>query len=556
MNEELKIPEGLDPRAVNMARAIRKRESNGNYNAIGDNGTSRGAYQWQPDTWISHAKEAGLDPNDFSPKNQDMVAYKVIKNRIDKGYQVPELAAEWNSGNRNNWKDHKGVTVINGKEIAYDTPKYAQDVNNYYQELKQKTQPFVTDKNIQIETEKPSFSSNEKLRDEITRRRSEISDIKNYDQSIISKGLQQAGQVAGLTGSLVSRGISAITPNFIETPIARVGQKVAGHIAQAPIVQKGIEKYGQFAEKNPEAAKNIEAIGNIAAVVPQTKALSGVLSAEKSLAKGVIRLGKKGLAKTGIQEAKDEVLDIVTPKMSSKELQSAIKSGKGKTSGMIKNVSIEPSEKIKKAADTVRDIIDPNKTLVENVNTVKTALSNEAENLKNQIIQKDHPYVFKQLQSRLNKVQKPISVKANTIWNKQFDLVKKAAIDIAKKQGGKVSSLLEARKIFDDLVEKEIPNLYSATETPMKEAVKKIRREMNEFISDNLPEGTGFKESLARQSSMYDAIDGMASKAVEEVGTNIITRVAKRNPVKAGLVKRGIETAGAGGILKGLGILP
>ena len=40
-NEDLKIPEGFDPGAVNLARAIRKQESNGNYNEVGDNGTSR-----------------------------------------------------------------------------------------------------------------------------------------------------------------------------------------------------------------------------------------------------------------------------------------------------------------------------------------------------------------------------------------------------------------------------------------------------------------------------------------------------------------------------------
>lgn len=135
--EDLSIPEGMDERAVNVARAIRRKESNGNYNAVGDAGTSHGAYQWQPGTWKAHAAEAGVDANDFSPKNQDIVAYRVIKNRIDKGYGIPEIAAEWNSGDKNKWQNHAGTTVINGQTIQYDTPKYAHEVNDYYQQIKQ-----------------------------------------------------------------------------------------------------------------------------------------------------------------------------------------------------------------------------------------------------------------------------------------------------------------------------------------------------------------------------------------------------------------------------------
>ena len=47
----------IDNDALNLAKAIRQKESGGNFNAIGDNGTSKGAYQWQPGTWKAHAKQ-------------------------------------------------------------------------------------------------------------------------------------------------------------------------------------------------------------------------------------------------------------------------------------------------------------------------------------------------------------------------------------------------------------------------------------------------------------------------------------------------------------------
>lgn len=139
MEQDLTIPEGYDARAVNLARAIRTRESKGDYNAVGDAGTSHGAYQWQKDTWSSHANEAGLDANDFSPKNQDNVAYHVIKNRIDRGMSLPEIAAEWNSGSSKGWENKVGDTVINGKKLHYDVPAYVNAVNDYYQDIKEKS---------------------------------------------------------------------------------------------------------------------------------------------------------------------------------------------------------------------------------------------------------------------------------------------------------------------------------------------------------------------------------------------------------------------------------
>lgn len=404
----------------------------------------------------------------------------------------------------------------------------------------------------QVQTEKPSFSSNEKLGDEVRRRREEIKGIQQSDQKGASKLLQQGGQVAGLAGSLATRGLSAITPNFIERPIAGAIAGIGKGVASLPVAQKVGEKYGQFAEKHPEAAANLGAVGEIASLVPEVSALTGGATIGKNVVTGAFKQGVKGLEKAGLKSAADEVVTLVSPKLSEKATISAIKTGKATKTGLLGKVELAPEARTIKAADAVRDVVDPSKTITENVNSVRTALTQEAQNLKSAIEKVDHPYVFRELQSRLRKVQKPISVKANNIWNKQFDLVQQAAMDISKQKGGKVSSLLEARKAFDDLVESEIPNLYSASETPMKEAIKKIRREMNEFINDNLPEGSGFKESLAKQSSMYDAIDGMASKAAGEIGTNMIERTSQKIP---GVLKDAARTTAAGGLLKTIGIL-
>ena len=114
-----------DQQALALTHAIALAESGSSgqpdYNAVGDNGTSKGAYQWQPGNFEAAAKNAGLDPTDFSPENQDKVAYSEVKAYKDKGYDPGQIASLWNSGSPNNWQNHAGTTTINGKQISYDS---------------------------------------------------------------------------------------------------------------------------------------------------------------------------------------------------------------------------------------------------------------------------------------------------------------------------------------------------------------------------------------------------------------------------------------------------
>lgn len=128
-----------DSSLVALAQSIRQQESGGDPTKMGDANTSAGAYQWNngktaltpgqvPANFQAGAKAVGLDPNDFSKENQNKVAYLQMAQDKAAGLQPYEIAAKWNSGNKDGWKDHKGTTVINGKTISYDTPQYVKNV--------------------------------------------------------------------------------------------------------------------------------------------------------------------------------------------------------------------------------------------------------------------------------------------------------------------------------------------------------------------------------------------------------------------------------------------
>lgn len=88
------------------------------------------------------------------------------------------------------------------------------------------------------------------------------------EQSPISAALQTVGQVAGGVGDIAYRGIKAIAPEFVEQGV----KKTIGAIAETKPVQDIAKGYGEFKQARPEAAANIEAVGNIASLLPIGKA--------------------------------------------------------------------------------------------------------------------------------------------------------------------------------------------------------------------------------------------------------------------------------------------
>lgn len=123
----------MDEGAVNVAKAIRQVESGGDFNAKGKSGES-GAYQWTPDTWKAHAKEALGDENaQMTKENQNAVAYTIIKKWKDSGLNVAQIAAKWNSGSESGWEKKVGT---NKYGVHYDVPKYVKSVTDGYQTLK------------------------------------------------------------------------------------------------------------------------------------------------------------------------------------------------------------------------------------------------------------------------------------------------------------------------------------------------------------------------------------------------------------------------------------
>lgn len=122
----------LDQTIVNLAKAIRTTESNGNYQATGASG-EKGAYQFMPGTWSGWAKQHLGDANaPMTESNQNQVAYKQIESWKNQGYQPQQIASLWNSGDPN-WAGKVGVNKMG---VKYDVPAYVNTVTSNFAKIK------------------------------------------------------------------------------------------------------------------------------------------------------------------------------------------------------------------------------------------------------------------------------------------------------------------------------------------------------------------------------------------------------------------------------------
>jgi hypothetical protein len=132
----------LDAGVVKVMQAIKNVETQGSkdpYNAVGDNGSSLGAFQWNndnkplapgqiPSHFVAAANQYGLDPTDFSPANQNKVAYQQILAYKNQGLTPNEIDALWNGAHKD---PSTGQYVHNNPErLTKFNDALSQTVNN------------------------------------------------------------------------------------------------------------------------------------------------------------------------------------------------------------------------------------------------------------------------------------------------------------------------------------------------------------------------------------------------------------------------------------------
>lgn len=372
--------------------------------------------------------------------------------------------------------------------------------------------------------------------------------VQDMLQSAMKTPLQRIAEGNGQDNLQVAAGAAKQAMHeFSMAGAQNAGPVGAGMLAAAPEFAKNIDAFNQ-------ATKPQGALQNTGAA--QTGIVSALATPESIGANKGTALSSY-LVKRAAEKETSNVVKALTPSLTKLELQDMVAAGKG-TVGKFGTPSVDFTKdpNFMKMVDATKGIVK-GKSAVEDVNSLRGAISTEASSLQKSIADstaikingKAVPlkYDSAELASRLDNVEEPISIRG-TPFEKQVKPIKEAAKRIAAGKGDSVSGLLDARKEFDALVEKTYPNLYDKESAPMRNAITSIRSEMNQFIEDKLPKGSTFRQSLEKQRQFYNAIDNLLTKVHAEHGTPGILRsmqnFSQEHPVATGAIKAGGAVAG------------
>ncbi len=528
----------IDPAVVKVVKTIKQLEG-GNYeDRTGDSGSSAGAFQWNnnkvklgsnevPARWKEHAKEILGDENvPMSKENQNKVIYGKVKKWKDAGLQPEEIDALWNGAKKDS---------VTGKYTHISEDR----ANKFRQTIRGGgNQPTFNPKPFSSPEAGKEIVQPEEVKTEPNKQGGLLNNLENFGAGVGSElGSAGLGLISG-TAKLFGADKFAdkiqkrkeiafekpILPEnqSLETKSAKAG-KIAGEIAPylaggggilANIAKDIVIRFGQTDGDVKQAG------------------IAGVLSGGFGLA------GKafKGLTK---------VIDDVAPELTTKTFKGAT------TKGLLGKIKPVIDENTRKIAEVVEQSV-PNfknmNTYTEKLNATKKALGAEAEALKEAVRARGQKiiYPFKELASKMKNVDRGIEIKSDPVINRKFDLTMKTALKVAKDKGGTIDGLFDARKAFDDIVEREFPTLYDRPNAPFRSAVTKIRNVMNDAIEQALPKEAGYRQSLFKQRKLFEAIDNLSPKSFGEVGGNAVSRFAEKNPKTAGLLKTAGKVAGTG----------
>jgi hypothetical protein len=295
----------LDPQVVNLAKAIRQTESNGNFQAQGKSG-EYGAYQYTPDTWAKDSQQylgQSVDLKQATPQQQNEVAYKKLAALKAKGYNIGQIASIWNAGedepNAYTGKFSNGQSSVGEKNgVRFDVPQYAKSVASTYQQYKAgigspTITPNLSSVGSQGEPQTQEKAPEPSLGEELGQRGQDIGSAvsKTISGKInpISGLIQTAGAVAGGLGDVVGKGLELIPGvKGIENLIG----KGVGALAKTGAGQAVIKEVQKFSDDHPELSGDIGAGFNILTAIPIFKGLGAV----KNVAEDAISSGLKSVA--------------------------------------------------------------------------------------------------------------------------------------------------------------------------------------------------------------------------------------------------------------------
>ena len=417
-------------------------------------------------------------------------------------------------------------------------------------------------------------------------------DVIGAGLDVVGEGLVTAARGIGTTANIATaptRGVASLfgAPDAVTAKPTEQLKTLANKIAESPLGEaafqalgSGVEQWEQFAEQNPEVARDLQALGNIVSVLPiGTAAQSGGRLARQT------RLGQGGEAlrqsadATDLVRQSDYVQNLVTPELRGRKLPDGVRLTDIQEGGLISERRIVPSSASdRQIIETVSNIPDvsPNNTVLANGQAMERYIGREAENLVAKLQQNDVIFPKRELVAALNRTSDELK-KTPTLTGdagRSADRVMQEYIRRIDAADGKMSEVLQIRKDLDRWVANFAGDKALSGErvNAVSIAARELRDTVNEYLITKSPVGSEVRDSLQRQTNTFRALDNVTPKALAE-SKNSLSRgldtlssaLGTRSKIVQGLaLLSGIGTFGAmtayapvatGAILGGAGLV-
>jgi len=437
--------------------------------------------------------------------------------------------------------------------------------NKYDQEEKYK----------QTEGRKPGFFS--RIGQDIAKRGKnivrEVGETAKGEQHPISGGLQTVGQVAGIAGDIfgeiLGTGVKALdkaTGGFLSESAKKILQTPLGQQAISALAA-GMDTYQVFKEEHPEFAANFEAFVNIGDLFllgrgtnikkAFTMPLKSLTSKTKAkMATSVSKL-KKGAEQKFKKEQSSFIRKLVQPEQTKKVKEAQVARTTEVGSSIFKRSEIAPSKMEEAAEKIVAEIpgISSQKTIQGNYNITKKYNENLAVELENSLEGSKGAWSINNLKGVIKNTEVPIGAK-NIDGSKAVRDIKKYIITLGEKAQKNPKGAFKLSKEFRKNISKVYGENIWIKDTPIANYIKSINRNLNTFVESRLPEGktvTGisFKESMAKQTKLYEVMDNLVPKAAKEADVaykRVLDKVSEILGTKNRVVQGIAAAVGIGGL--------
>ena len=424
-----------------------------------------------------------------------------------------------------------------------------------------------------------------------------LSDAFQGKQSGGSAGLQTVGNL--LNTAIVKPGNEILSPiskawqgitNILNPVVDTLSGSKQGTTAQtnSQAVQQAANAYNQWSSAHPEAAKDLEALGNIGQAgmtVAGTESLAeGAQAGAERITPQIKELGGKivDVANTAADKFSNALPDMgkaetVAPEDSLKTAQEARSNpptgketakadAEGRTSIVNgKKVISEPTTKETGMDNALKPLVEDGKITTEkdpatglikakaqeaNIGNVSDELEKETTRIRSQTQQADQTSGEKfdtekadKLKSDIDKIKPPRTLKSDSALAKRMsdfnDTAKEIIDDEVKSGSGKVEGGLNAKQNLGKMIKTEMPKTFENDHisAAMEQHAQKVYELFNQSTAADLPDGklpdgSDYRASLKNQSSLIDAQGEMAEKYAREykVGEGEWKRIMQAHP--------------------------